>query len=53
MRFNGNNSVLNTGGAHIDKDNVAENWLGDDQVSAMNVGGNGPVTRNEVYLFGS
>ena len=35
------------GATHMDKDNVAENWLGDDQVSPMNVGGNGPVTRNE------
>jgi hypothetical protein len=36
------------GAAHVNKDNVAEKWLADDQVSAMNVGGNGPVTRNEV-----
>ena len=36
-----------TGALHINKDNVAEDWLDDDQVSAMNTGGNGPVTRNE------
>ena len=35
------------GAAHIDNTNVAESWLSDDQVSAMNVGGNGPVDRNE------
>ena len=28
-------------------DNVSEDWLDDDQVSDMAVGGNGPVTRNE------
>jgi len=35
------------GAEHLDNSNVAEKWLQDDQVSAMNVGGNGPVTRNE------
>ena len=35
------------GALHIDSTNVAEDWLSDDQVSAMNVGGNGPVLRNE------
>jgi hypothetical protein len=35
------------GAAHMNVDNVAENWLGDDQVSDMSVGINGPVTRNE------
>jgi hypothetical protein len=37
-----------TGIEHINADNVAEDWLADDQVSAMNVGVNGPVLRNEV-----
>ena len=36
----------------MDNANVAESWLGDDQVSPMNVGGNGPVTRNEVLSVG-
>ena len=35
------------GALHIDSTYVAEDWLSDDQVSAMNVGGNGPVLRNE------
>ena len=38
------------GATHIDKTNVAEKWLQDNQVSPMNVGGNGPVTRNEVRV---
>ena len=37
-----------SGALHINNENVAEDWLDDDQVSAFNVGGNGPVTRNEV-----
>jgi hypothetical protein len=36
------------GASHVDKTNVAEDWLSDDQVSPMNLGGNGPNTRNEV-----
>jgi hypothetical protein len=36
------------GALHIDNTRVAEDWLDDDQVSALNTGGNGPVTRNEV-----
>jgi hypothetical protein len=48
-------SLLSTrfdeGATHVDKTNVAENWLSDDQVSPMNIGGNGPVTRNEVLHF--
>ena len=38
---------LSSGALHINNDNVAEDWLDDDQVSAMNTGVNGPVTRNE------
>ena len=34
----------------MDNENVAENWLADDQVSDMSIGHNGPVTRNEVDL---
>jgi hypothetical protein len=35
------------GAAHLNADNVAENWISDDQVSNMAAGVNGPVTRNE------
>jgi len=35
------------GASHVDKENVGENWLADDQVSDMSAGINGPVTRNE------
>ena len=35
------------GALHIDSSNAAEDWMSDDQASAFNVGGNGPVTRNE------
>ena len=35
------------GAAHMNVDNVAEDWLDDDQVSDMSAGVNGPVTRNE------
>ena len=35
------------GALHINNENVAEDWLDDDQASAFNVGGNGPVDRNE------
>ena len=38
---------MNSGAAHMNVDNVSEDWLDDDQVSDMAVGGNGPVTRNE------
>ena len=38
---------MGAGALHIDNTRVAEDWLDDDQVSAMNTGGNGPVTRNE------
>jgi hypothetical protein len=34
----------------LDKENVGEEWLADDQVSDMSVGRNGPVTRNEVSI---
>ena len=44
-----NEILLPSGIAHITNDNVAETWLADDQVSAMNVGVNGPVLRNEVH----
>ena len=37
-----------SGALHINNSNAAEDWLDDDQVSALNTGGNGPVTRNEV-----
>ena len=48
--FNCCNTTSNrfgSGALHIDSSNAAEDWLDDDQVSAMNTGGNGPVTRNE------
>ena len=45
-------SFVFAGASHLDNANVAESWLGDDQVSPMNVGGNGPVTRNEVLFVG-
>ncbi len=35
----------------MDKENVGEEWLGDDQVSDMSVGRNGPVDRNEVKML--
>ena len=35
------------GAAHMNVDNVSEDWLDDDQVSDMAAGVNGPVTRNE------
>jgi hypothetical protein len=38
---------LASGALHINNENVEEDWLDDDQVSAMNTGVNGPVTRNE------
>ena len=38
--------------AHITGENVAESWLSDDQASPFNVGGTGPVLRNEVFQFG-
>jgi hypothetical protein len=38
---------VSSGALHIENDRAAEDWLDDDQVSAMNTGGNGPVTRNE------
>jgi hypothetical protein len=41
---------MSSGIEHINADNVAEDWLADDQVSAMNVGVNGPVLRNEVCI---
>ena len=41
------NANIYFGALHIDNTNVKEDWLDDDQVSAMNTGGNGPVTRNE------
>jgi hypothetical protein len=49
--FPGGTTVTNAniyfGALHINNANVAETWLDDDQVSDMNTGGNGPVTRNE------
>jgi hypothetical protein len=39
------------GASHVDKENVGEEWLGDDQVSDMSVGRNGPVDRNEVKML--
>jgi hypothetical protein len=36
---------LTSGALHINNENVEEDWLDDDQVSAMNTGVNGPGRR--------